>query len=154
MGTHYNPFRKRWVLSRRLNYSPPEFSAQLTARIGAKYRPTRTRQYSESESLADSPEDMDGLWLVADRHDRFTNPNTHHVSPSVYTVDAMAYESVMVESVAMHVGERAAHAAVCNATCNLASFEKFAMEHKRGRAAPQSCAREHAVPKVEVGIGF
>ena len=74
----YNPFRKKWVYSIRANFS------------------SRSREYAECDNYLEGA-DWSGRnvpWLCADQTDR---PNAYiGVTPALYNVDCVAYESVML----------------------------------------------------------
>ena len=80
----HNPFRDKWVYS---------------ARIGRDHV-GRARMYAECTDLADGLTHMDEisrLWTCADRLDpRNPNEALNGIQPELYTLDAVAYESLMI----------------------------------------------------------
>lgn len=85
----YNPFRKVWVESARQK-------ADLPATANAPGRTTRARYYAESTDLVNwTPSDPSTLyWTGPDEQDPPYKPGS--TLPELYTVDAVAYESLMV----------------------------------------------------------
>ena len=87
----YNPFRDVWVFSLRA-----EHAAGLN----------RYRRYIESRDFA-TAQWRDGdpvMWTGADRHDA-ARPDLH-ITPELYNLDAVAYESVLLGLFTMFRGER------------------------------------------------
>ena len=85
----YNPFRKKWVYSMRTDFGP-----QL---------PVRARSYAEADTLVEGAPLADPVyWVRADRYD----PMLASVGdvPTLYNLDAVAYESVMLGAFTVFLG--------------------------------------------------
>jgi len=78
----YNPFRRKWIYSLRINY-------------GGRAR--AYREHSDpAKGLSWSPRDV-YLWTGADRLDpRNPDPRFRKIAPQLYNLDAVAYESLLV----------------------------------------------------------
>jgi len=85
----YNPFRKKWVYSIRSEFGP-------------NY-PVRARKYKEADTLLQGA-DLSGsvFWCRADRYDP-CRPEIGN-KPTLYNLDAVAYESVMLGAFCVFLG--------------------------------------------------
>lgn len=89
----YNPFRKRWVYSIKASVPPRH----------------RLRRYAESEEFgAENIFDTSVFWAGADKLDK-PDPKIGDV-PQLYSLGAVAYESIMLGMFFIHVGP---HNTVC-----------------------------------------
>lgn len=85
----YNPFRKKWVYSMRTDFGP-------TLRY-------RARSYVEADTLEEGAPLNDPIyWMRADRLDPVLQTVGDY--PSLYNLDAVAYESVMLGAFTIFLG--------------------------------------------------
>lgn len=80
----YNPFRKKWVYSIRMNYFPDN-------------QAWRVRHYRECDDFLDGAtwtKEEEHVWLECDELDK---PHPYlNIKPQLYNVDAVGYESIML----------------------------------------------------------
>ena len=92
----YNPFRSVWVLS--LRTSPPRPSGEPGHNRVRAYR-----EHDDPEAGLKWQDNEKFLWVGADRLDS-RHPDFPQLSPQLYNLDAVAYESLMVGLFSVHQG--------------------------------------------------
>ena len=86
----YNPFRKKWVYSMRTDFGP-------------NYRGVRARSYQEADTFEEGAAlDHPVYWARADRYDPIEP--TIGDKPTLYNLDAIAYESIMLGAFSIFLG--------------------------------------------------
>ena len=97
----YNPFRRKWCFSlrscwrgRSKNYA--EFDDFLSSDWQWPWNGVSKRVYTNTEHCV--------LWMAADRLDRQTSDPDLNEQASLYSMDAVAYESIMLGAAEIHWG--------------------------------------------------
>lgn len=97
----YNPFRRKWCFSlrscwrgRSKNYA--EFDDFLSSDWQWPWDGVSKRVYTNTEHCV--------LWMAADRLDRQTSDPNLNEQASLYSMDAVAYESIMLGAAEIHWG--------------------------------------------------